>query len=190
MNVATNTTDIATNAASIVATDANVATNTAGIATNAASIMTTDANVATNTAGIATNVTDIATNAAGIAVNVGDISTNRTAIASNAGNITANSQRIDLAFSDISSNTNNIMQNSEEIRELTSGLAAVASLPSMYLSPGAKWSASGGVGFYGDEVGVGATIAIRGNDNWAFGGSIATGGDKATGKLQVRYEGF
>ena len=60
----------------------------------------------------------------------------------------------------------------------------------MYLSPGAKWSAAGGVGVFGDEVGFGGTLAIRGNDNWAFGASAAFGGDEATGKFQVRYEGF
>jgi len=60
----------------------------------------------------------------------------------------------------------------------------------MYLSPNAKWSASGGVGFYGGDTGVGATLAIRGNENWAFGGSIATGGGQSTGRVQVRYEGF
>ena len=42
----------------------------------------------------------------------------------------------------------------------------------------------------GDEVGFGATLAIRGNKNWAFGGSTAFGGEQVTGKVQVRYEGF
>ena len=60
----------------------------------------------------------------------------------------------------------------------------------MYLSPDAKWAASGGVGFYGDDVGVGATLAIRASNNIAFGASVASAGEKATGKLQVRYEGF
>ena len=66
----------------------------------------------------------------------------------------------------------------------------MAALPDMYLSPGAKWSASGGISAYGDEVGFGATLAIRGNDNWAIGASAGMGGDEATGKLQIRYEKF
>ena len=60
----------------------------------------------------------------------------------------------------------------------------------MYLSPNAKWSAAGGVGIYGDDVGVGATLAIRASHNFAIGASVASAGDQATGKLQVRYEGF
>ena len=82
------------------------------------------------------------------------------------------------------------MRNTEEISDLSSGLAAVASLPDMYLSPNAKWSAAGGVGIYGDDVGVGATLAIRASRNFAIGASVASAGDQATGKLQVRYEGF
>ena len=51
-------------------------------------------------------------------------------------------------------------------------------------------AAIGGIDFYGDDVDVGATLAFRGNDNWAFGASVATAGEEATGKHQVRYEGF
>ena len=60
----------------------------------------------------------------------------------------------------------------------------------MYLSPGAKWSASGGTAVYDGDFGFGATLAVRGNKNWAFGASAATGGSQVTGKVQVRYEGF
>ena len=66
----------------------------------------------------------------------------------------------------------------------------MASLPDMYLSPRAKWAVSGGAGFYGSDTGFGATLAVRGNENWAFGGSFATSGQQSTGKVQVRYEGF
>ena len=82
------------------------------------------------------------------------------------------------------------LSNQEAIGDLTQGLASVAALPDMYLSPNAKWSASGGVGFYGGDTGFGATLAIRGNENWAMGGSVGFGGGQTTGKVQVRYEGF
>jgi len=36
---------------------------------------------------------------------------------------------------------------------------------------------------------VGATLAIRGNDDWTMGASLGMGGSKTTGKLQIRYEG-
>ena len=146
--------------------------------------------VATNTANIATNVGNIATNAQNIALTSGRVTVNSERIAANAANITQNAQNIELAFNAIEGNSQAILRNSEEITELTSGLAAVTALPDMYLSPDAKWAASGGVGFYGDDVGVGATLAIRASNNIAFGASVASAGEKATGKLQVRYEGF
>lgn len=145
---------------------------------------------ATNSSNIATNAGNIATNAQNVAVTSQRVSVNSQRIASNATSISQNAQRIELAMGSILDNSQAILRNSEEISELSSGLAAVTALPDMYLSPDAKWSASGGVGMYGDDVGVGATLAIRAGRNLAFGASVASGGDKATGKLQVRYEGF
>jgi len=146
--------------------------------------------IAVNTANIATNAGNIATNAQNIALTSGRVTVNSERIAANAANITQNAQNIQLAFDSIEDNSQAILRNTEEITELTSGLAAVTALPDMYLSPDAKWAASGGVGFYGDDVGVGATLAIRASNNIALGASVASAGDKATGKLQVRYEGF
>ena len=80
--------------------------------------------------------------------------------------------------------------NQDAIADLSEGLAAVASLPDMYLSPDAKWSVAGGAGFFGGNTGFGGTIAIRGNKNWAVGGSFATSSGASAGKVQVRYEGF
>ena len=104
--------------------------------------------------------------------------------------IAANRVLIDQAFAGIDANTAAIQQSFDRISDVEEGLAAVAALPDMYLSPGAKWSAAGGAAVIGDEVGFGATLAIRGNKNWAFGGSTALGGEQVTGKIQVRYEGF
>ena len=118
------------------------------------------------------------------------ISVNADAIAVNGANIATNSLRLNQAFGQIDAKSAAILENSEEIRDISSGLAAVAALPDLYLSPGAKWSASGGAAVYGDDFGFGATIGIRGSENWAFGASAATGGERVTGKVQVRYEGF
>ncbi len=60
----------------------------------------------------------------------------------------------------------------------------------MYLNPREKWAVSGGFGTYGSEVGFGGTLALRGNDNWSFGGSAGVGGNNVTTKVQVRYGGF
>ena len=67
------------------------------------------------------------------------------------------------------------------------GLAAVAALPDMFLARDESFAASGGAAVFGDELGFGATLAIRGNDRWSFGASAAIGGDEATGKIQVRW---
>ncbi|WP_051279173.1 hypothetical protein [Hellea balneolensis] len=145
---------------------------------------------AANSSNIATNAGNIATNAQNVAVTSQRVSVNSQRIASNATSISQNAQRIELAMGSILDNSQAIVRNSEEIAELSSGLAAVTALPDMYLSPDAKWSAAGGVGMYGDDVGIGATLAIRASRNFAIGASVASGGDTATGKLQVRYEGF
>ena len=151
---------------------------------------TNAADIATNAANIATNSGNIATNAQNIALTSERVTVNSQRIAANSANITENAQNIQLAFGSIENNSQSIIRNTEEIAELTSGLAAVTALPDMHLSPDTKWAASGGVGFYGDDVGVGATLAIRASNNIAFGASVASAGERATGKLQVRYEGF
>ncbi|MCF6221721.1 MAG: hypothetical protein L3J65_11465, partial [Robiginitomaculum sp.] len=108
----------------------------------------------------------------------------------NSNRIASNVALINTNTGLIASNTDMILSNTAEIKNLTKGLAGVAALPDMYLSPNAKWSASGGLGFFGDQIGLGATIAVRGNKNWAFGASIAGAEDTVTGKLQFRYEDF
>ena len=125
-----------------------------------------------------------------IASNTAGVSTNATAISANGLAISNNSQAIALNSGAISDNTALILSNQDEISDLSEGLAAVAALPDMYLSPDAKWAASGGVGFYGGDTGFGGTLAIRGNKNWAMGGSVGFGGGQTTGKVQIRYEGF
>jgi len=125
-----------------------------------------------------------------VSLNSSAISVNSQAIDVNSDAIQSNKVLINTAFNKIDNNTAAISKSLESIEDVEQGLAAVAALPDMYLSPNAKWSAAGGAAVFGDEVGFGATLAIRGNDNWTFGGSAAIGGDNATGKVQVRYEGF
>ncbi|MGB6229891.1 MAG: hypothetical protein WBF53_07165, partial [Litorimonas sp.] len=115
------------------------------------------------------------------------VSANTAAVAANRVSIATNSGRIDQAFLRIAENSNGILANSAAIRDLESGLAAVAALPDMYLGRDESFAASGGAAVFGDEIGVGATLAIRGNDRWSFGASAAIGGDEATGKVQVRW---
>ena len=74
--IATNTANIAINAANIDTNAANIAINTANIVTNTADIATNRSNIATNTADIATNRSNIATNTADIATNAANIETN------------------------------------------------------------------------------------------------------------------
>lgn len=125
-----------------------------------------------------------------IAGNTTNITTNANNIANNAAAILTNSQRLD-GFSTQLENLGTVVgNNSEAINDMEGGLAAVAALPDMYLNPREKWAASGGFATYGDEVGFGGTLAIRGNDNWSFGGSAGFGGDEVTTKVQLRYGGF
>ena len=116
------------------------------------------------------------------------IGVNSAAIDVNREEIRRNSVKIDQAFARIEANTAAIDANRERISDLEEGLAAVAALPDMFLDHNDTIAASGGVGIYGDHVGFGATLAIRGNENWSFGASTAFSeeGDMA-GKLQVRW---
>lgn len=88
------TTDIATNTSNIATNATNIATNTSDIATNASAIATNATDIATNASNIATNTSDIATNASAIATNTSDIATNATAISTNASNISTNASNI------------------------------------------------------------------------------------------------
>jgi len=145
--------------------------------------------VSTETGTVKTPVPAVAQN-----LNVQDTASNLLLIQSNTANITANSadiarnsSRIDQAFVQIGQNADSILSNTIKLDDLEQGLAAVAALPDMYLARGESMSASGGVGVYGDKVGFGGTLAIRGNDDWTFGASVGLGGEQATGKVQVRW---
>jgi len=80
-----------------------------------------------------------------------------------------------------------ILQNTDELRKATRGIAGVAALPDMFLASGETTAISGGIGFFGDQIGLGVTATQRLNTNWSFGASIAVADDVATGKLQARW---
>lgn len=93
-------------------------------------------------------------------------------------------------------NSNHLVDNSTTVRDNTTAFghfAIAEETGSTALGANRKAlyenaAAIGDIDFYGDDVG--RPLAFRGNDNWAFGASVATACEKATGKLQVRYEGF
>ena len=124
------------------------------------------------------------------AFNTNAISANVEAIDVNTQAIQANRVLIDQAFAGIGENATAIQANLSSISDVEEGLAAVAALPDSYLNPREKWSAAGGFATFGDEIGFGANLAIRGDENWSFGGAAAIGGDEVTTKVQVRYGGF
>ena len=175
----------------------SINTNARNIGTNANAITFNAAGVANNAGNINANADNIGFNANAITVNANGLSVNARAIQSNGAAITSNSREIVLNQDRINSNSTLIdrnfalgLSNQSAIGDLRQGLASVAALPDIYLSPKAKWSAAGGLGFYGGETAIGAALSIRGNDNWAIGGSISTGSGESSGKVQVRYEGF
>ncbi len=130
-----------------------------------------------------TSLSLMSQNASAIAVNAEAIEVNRQDIQKNA-------ILIDQAFSQISENTDLINANAVAINDLGNSLAAVAAVPDMYLSPGAKWSASGGFSTVSDQIGFGATLSIRGSENWAVGASVGMGGSETATKVQFRWEEF
>ncbi|EEW2442073.1 hypothetical protein D9F72_16715 [Escherichia coli] len=79
-NVATNTTNIASNTANIATNTSNIADNTANIATNTSNIADNTANIATNTSNIAGNTANIATNTTNIAANTTSINSLNTSV--------------------------------------------------------------------------------------------------------------
>ena len=217
-DVTQNTTDIASLQGDVAVNQTAITNNTTAITTNTAAIGNNTGAITVNTASIGNNAVAIARMNTGVSdltsrvevnedtnteqdmrldVQESQLAAQATSIGENALRTTENALAILANTNAVSENRGLIdrnyalgLTNQQSILDLEDGLAAIASLPDMYLSPRAKWSASGGLGFYEGSVGVGATLAIRGNDNWALGASFGSAGSKVTGKIQVRYEGF
>jgi len=136
---------------------------------------------------IVTNAGNIAENAGNIATNAGRINVNSNRIADNAVTIASNSSLIGANAATIDANNSLILANSEELQTVTKGLAGVAAMPDMFLNSDETFAMSGGVGFFGNDVGLGVTVAQRLDQNWSFGASVAVSGDTASGKLQARW---
>ncbi len=122
-NIATNTTDIATNAADIATNVTDIATNKTAIATNAADIATNKTAIATNAADIATNKADITTNGADILANAVDIATNEMDILANLSEILTNEADIATNVTDILANEANIATNVTDITTNTTAIS-------------------------------------------------------------------
>ena len=87
--IETNSGNIATNMASIVALTSAEQVNETNIANNTTNIATNTTNIATNTANIATNTANIAINDADITANTNNVATNTINIATNTADISA-----------------------------------------------------------------------------------------------------
>lgn len=133
-NIATNTSNISSNATAINTNTGNISTNISSIGTNATNITNNATAIAGNTSNITTNATNIATNTTNITTNTGNIATNTTDIAgntsditTNASNITTNTTNIATNTTDIATNVSAITQNTTDIGTNTTNIATNAS---------------------------------------------------------------
>ena len=100
----------------------------------------------------------------------------------NANNIAINSAQINL--------------NREGLSEVREGLAAVASVPDLYLTADETWTVAGGValyddGFGGSETGFGGGVQWRSgtSDNWSVGAAGSVAGGAYSVRVQARIGG-
>jgi len=121
-----------------------------------------------------------------INMNTEDISANSAAIFLNELSIANNAQRLDVFEQQMESIYGSVSNNKRSINNLEKGLAAIASMPDLYLDNDETFSATASLGAYGDEYGFGTAVAIRGNDYWTFGLTTGYSGGKGSGKLSAR----
>ena len=147
----------------------------------------------TNTAGVSENRTAIETNNASINSSIGIINTN---INNLALGVNANNQAISLNASNIATNNANIALNRAGLSDVREGLAAVASVPDLYLNVNETWTAAGGVslyddGFGGSETGFGGGVQFRSSteDNWSVGAAGSVAGGAYSVRVQARIGG-
>jgi len=157
----------------------------------------------TNTANIATNVTNIATNATAIATNVNSITSLQTnvnnlgtAVGSNSAAIGVNAGKIANNSALIGVNAAAIGVNDSRISELRSGMAALASVPDLYLTNDETWTVAGGISMYDDgyggaETGFGGGVQFRSStsDNWSVGAAGSVAGGAYSLRVQARIGG-
>ena len=150
------------------------------IAANAETNDWQDMDIASNTEMIATEASRNDTQAIAINQNAGSITENSAAILGNNQLIVANQNLI-------GRNYGLILDNAERIDKLAKGVAMSMSVPDAYLDKSESLSIAGGLGTFDGEVGFGAAITIRGNDNWSFSAGSALAGGEFGGKVSARW---
>ena len=110
-SITNNSNLINTNSANITSNDADIIANTGLINTNITNITSNDVDIAANTGLINTNITNITSNVVDIAANTGLINSNITNITSNDVDIAANTGLINTNITNITSNNVDIAAN-------------------------------------------------------------------------------
>jgi len=80
-----------------------------------------------------------------------------------------------------------ILDNSQRLDKMAKGVAMSMSLPDAYLDRSETLAIAGGLGTFDGEVGFGAAITIRGNDQWSFSAGSALAGGEYGGKVSARW---
>ncbi|WP_051076819.1 hypothetical protein [Henriciella marina] len=121
-----------------------------------------------------------------INMNTSSIRQNEDAIRLNSVGIEGNSLRISSLESQYVMLNDSVRATTRRISDVEGGLAAVSSMPDLYLEKGEKMSAAASIGGYDDNIGFGTAIAVRANQNWTFGLTAAHANGHSAGKLQAR----
>ena len=161
--------------------------------------VTTDANgnLASDGGAFSANISaTTAANSAAIAVNNQNTIDNVRAINFNTASINANTVGIGNNSAAIANNTARLNFNDERITEVREGLAAIASVPDLYLNVNETWTAAGGVSLYddgagGSETGFGGGVQFRSSteDNWSVGAAGSVSGGAYSVRVQARIGG-
>lgn|GEM_PF-3416268 len=121
-----------------------------------------------------------------INMNTASINQNEDAIQLNAASIDANSLRINSLESQYVLLNDSVRASTRRIKEVEGGLAAVSSMPDLYLEKGESMSVAAAIGGYDDNIGFGTAISVRANQNVTFGVVAAHSNGHSAGKLQGR----
>ncbi len=119
-----------------------------------------------------------------INMNTASINQNEEAIRLNTAAIDTNSLRIGSLESQYVLLNDAVRASTRRIKEVEGGLAAVSSMPDLYLEKGESMSVAAAIGGYDDNVGFGTAISVRANENVTFGLVAAHSNGHSAGKLQ------
>lgn len=121
-----------------------------------------------------------------INMNTTSINQNEEAIQLNTAAIDANSLRIGSLEGQYVLLNDAVRASTRRIKEVEGGLAAVSSMPDLYLEKGETMSVAAAIGGYDDNIGFGTAISVRANQNVTFGLVAAHSNGHSAGKLQAR----